>query len=254
MKEKTIALSSPHHDPNGSLLKGLHSQISVLKSIFDTVAVSVSDLTDPRVLRDFDLFGIHYQVRKENGNVSDRYRQALKLGFDDGIDTTLLLDFDRALHWATAFPDEMRIVADQIRNNDGFTSLQRSQRAFETHPLVQRETEVVVNQIASEIVGKRVDVLSGGYGLDKESSNIVLKKATAADFGFYGQILAVNFYEGIRINTVEVEGLEWETPDQYKDQINIVGYSQWLSNFQSLSEWEKRLTISFEAGSALQKL
>lgn len=253
MKDTTIALLAPHHDPSGSLLKGLHAQISVLKSIFDVVGVAVSDQTDSRVLKDFDLFGIHHQLRKENGDVSERYRQALKIGLEDNIHHSLLIDFDRALHWAAIYPDELKTVADQLKNSDGFSSLLRSPRAFETHPLVQRETEIVVNQIASEIVGKRVDILSGAYGLDKEAAQLVINKATKSDFGFYGQVLAVNFQAGQRINTIEVEGLEWETPDQYRDQINIIGYSQWLNNFQNLAEWEKRLTLAFEAGSALQK-
>ena len=47
----------------------------------------------------------------------------------------------------------------------------------------------------------------------------------------------------ITINTIEVEGLEWETPDQYKDKIDKEGYSQWLSEFESLPEWEKRVKL-----------
>ena len=47
----------------------------------------------------------------------------------------------------------------------------------------------------------------------------------------------------VQINTMEVEGLEWETPDQFKDKIEQEGYSAWLNNFESLPEWEKRVKL-----------
>jgi hypothetical protein len=253
MKEKTIALLSPHHDPSGRLIRGLRNEITLLKAIFDVVCVSVSDLTDSRVLKDFDLSGIHYRKIKQTGSVSARYQAALRLGLEDAITHFLLIDFDRALHWATTFPHELEAVADQLRSSEGLTLINRSPRAFETHPLTQRETEVVVNQIASDIVDQQVDVLSGAYGMAREVAELIEKKAHKEDFGFYGQVLALPYEKGIQIGSIEVEGLEWETPDQFRDKINTVGYLTWLKNFQSLKEWEKRLTLAFEAGSALQK-
>lgn len=251
-KDKTIALVGPHHDPSGKLISGMRNRMATLRSIFDVVAISVSESTDSRVLKEFDLAGIHFEIRVEDGSVSKRYRDSLKLGLEDNVDHMVLIDFDRALHWVNSFPEELETVAHQLRDLDGFTSLVRSNRAFETHPPSQRETEKVVNQIASEVIGKKVDPMSGGYAMDTETAAMLEKKATNHDFSFYGQLLAVTHQEGIQINSVEVEGLEWETPDQFKDEINKLGYMDWLNNFQSLDEWEKRLTLAFEAGSVFK--
>jgi hypothetical protein len=139
-----------------------------------------------------------------------------------------------------------------LKTSEGFTVFNRSQRAFETHPLTQRETEVIGNSIASEMIGKSIDLFSGGCGMEKGVAQILAKEISEKDFGYHGEILAISLKHSFKINTIEVEGLEWETPDAYRGEINKVGYTQWLNNFQSLEEWEKRLTLAFEAGQAIK--
>lgn len=253
MKEKIVALASPHHDPSGKLLKDEKTAVKILKNIFDTANVSLSHLTDKRVRALLKDSGFHTTTRQEDGNISSRYTGALQLALEDSVDYIMLIDFDRAIHWALHYEDELSTVVEDLRTSEGFTSYVRSSRAFETHPLTQRQTEIVINQIASTVVGQQVDIVSGAYGMDRETAALVSKKGNKEDFSFYGQILALPFHEGVKINRLEVEGLEWETPDQFREEINKVGYIQWLHNFESLEEWEKRLTLAFEAGSAIQK-
>ena len=245
MKEKIVTLIAPHHDPAGNLLKLQNQGAKALKAIFDTVNVSLTQQSDGRVYRDLEYLGVHVEKREETGDVGERYRSSLKMGLKDKVDHLFLVDFDRALHWVLNFEDELRTVVETLKTSEGFTSLIRTERAFETHPLTQRETEKVANAIATEVVGRRVDISSGAFGLDREVAELVVKESTKNDFGFYGEIMAIPLRHGIKINTIEVEGLEWETPDQYKEEINKVGYTQWLNNFQSLEELEKKLTLSF---------
>ena len=40
---------------------------------------------------------------------------------------------------------------------------------------------------------------------------------------------------------VEVEGLEWETPDRFRAEIAELGYDAWLDQFQSPAEWRRRV-------------
>lgn len=251
MKEKTVALVSPHHDPSGSLLKMQDQALKALKSIFDTVSVSLTSVSDGRIFRDLEYAGVHVTRREETGDIGDRYRSALRMGLEDKVDYLMLVDFDRSLHWVKYFEDELRTVVEGLKGSEGFTSFIRSERAFETHSLTQRETEVVINTIASEVVGKRVDIASGAFGMDRDTAQVLVKEISKKDFGFYGEIIAIPLRYGFQINTIDVEGLEWETPDAFKDQINTLGYTQWLNNFQSLQEWEKRLTLAFEVGQAL---
>jgi hypothetical protein len=251
MKEKIVSLVSPHHDPDGRLLESQNQACRKLKAIFDTVNVSLTQESDGRVYRDLEYLGVHVQKREETGNVGERYLSALRMGLEDKVDYLFLIDFDRALHWVLGFGDELKTVIEDLKTSEGFTSYIRSQRAFETHPLTQRETERAANDLASQFMGKRVDLFSGAHGMGREVAEFINKESHKTDFGFYGEVLALPFNQGFKLNTVEVDGLEWETPDQYSEEINKIGYTQWLNNFQSLVEWEKRLTLAFEAGQAL---
>lgn len=253
MKEKIVSLAAPFHNTDGSLLTPQNKASKILKSIFDTINVTLTTQSDGRVFRDLEYEGVNVQRREQTSDVGDRYRASLQLALEDPISYLLLIDFDRAIHWALNFEDELRAVVEDLKSSEGFTSMVRSERAFETHPQTQRETEKAVNTIASEIAGRRVDILSGAYGMDQETASLLVKEISKSDFGFFGELLAIPVKNKIKINTLEVEGLEWETPDQYKNQINKIGYTQWLNNFQSLEEWEKRLTLAFEAGSALHE-
>jgi neutral trehalase len=39
---------------------------------------------------------------------------------------------------------------------------------------------------------------------------------------------------------IEVEGLEWETLDRYRDEIKTQGIEKWKQDFQTASEWRRR--------------
>jgi len=39
---------------------------------------------------------------------------------------------------------------------------------------------------------------------------------------------------------IESEGLEWETPDRYREEIRDQGFEEWKRKYQTASEWRKR--------------
>jgi len=79
--------------------------------------------------------------------------EALRAARDAAASSIHLCDWDRVLHWAEAFPDELRSIVGQIGRND-FLILGRTARAFATHPRVQRDTEGIVNHVGMLEIGR----------------------------------------------------------------------------------------------------
>src|ERR1035437_631139 len=238
-----VALATPLHDPKGLILPILKQNGQKLKEIYAAnIAVNVTPQTNKETINLLKEFGFNVQVSKE-GSIGEDYRNAIQLALSLNTSFIHLLDFDRALHWADRFSDELKNVEQQIAHYVGYVSFVRSKKAFETHPITQRSTETAVNAIASEVAGMGVDIMSGSLGMERDLAQLVIKESKRDDFGFYAEPLMIAKKHNCPINTIEVEGLEWETPDQYKEQIEKYGYSAWLAKFQSLGEWEKRVKL-----------
>lgn len=242
----SLSLASPFHDPQARLLSDIKKYREKLSTLYDrNVAVSVSAATSERIIRALLAADIRLVVQPERRGlrIGNNYLLAIRKSLSFQTQTIHLLDFDRALHWVDRFPGELEQVTRKIGENRGLTILVRSKRAFETHPNVQRATENTVNTIASEVAGKDVDIMSGSFGMDRETALLLLEKSRCNDYGFYAEVLIIALKAGIPITTIEVEGLEWETPDQFRKEIERVGYMEWLETFESLSEWNKRVQI-----------
>jgi hypothetical protein len=238
-----VALATPLHDSKGLILPILKQNGQKLKEIFGAnIAVSVTPQTNQEVIKLLNEFNFNVQVSRE-GSIGEDYRNAVSLALSLNTSFIHLLDFDRALHWVDRYIDEFKDVDKQMLGFLGYVSFIRSKRAFATHPITQTSTETATNAIASKVAGVQVDIMSGSIGMERSFAELVLKESKREDFGFYAEPLMIAKKHNFPINTIEVEGLEWETPDQYKEQIEKYGYSAWLAKFQSLGEWEKRVKL-----------
>lgn len=246
MISQNVCLVSPLHDPEGRITKLLELHGKKLINLYNRNAVI--GITPVTTHKTTDLlkslgFKIKIQDEKTGLDLGSNYRLALKLGLEFNTSHIQLLDFDRALHWVNRFSNELRDVIYYVPSYSGFLSLIRTRRAFESHPLIQRTTETTVNAIASEVAGVDVDIMSGSFGFDRELTELIVKESKRTDFGIYAEFLTIALHHKMKINTMEVEGLEWETPDQFKDKIEQEGYSAWLNEFESLPEWQRRVKL-----------
>jgi len=246
-----VSLASPLHDPKGLIVPILKKNGTKLKEIYSSnIAVNVTSETSEEAKKLLAELKFNTQISEE-GSIGKDYRNAIALALTLNTSFIHLLDFDRALHWAENFFDELKKVEEQIVNYSGYVCFVRSKKAFETHPITQRSTETVVNAIASEVAGLGVDIMSGSLGMERRLAEFVVKESKRDDFGFYAEPLIIAKKHEFKIHTIEVDGLEWETPDQYKEQIEKYGYSGWLTRFQSLTEWEKRVKLLDETTQVL---
>jgi hypothetical protein len=246
MSNQTVCLVSPIHDPNARLLKQTIKYLPILKKIFNNlIAISVTSKTSPKIIKQLKKNKINFEFQPLglNGTLGDDIINSIRLGLKTSATHFHFIDFDRALHWTNRFPEELENLAARISPLTGYISMIRTERAFETHPFIQRSTETPTNSIATEIIGKKVDIMSGSFALDRKTAEIVVQNSKQKNFGIYAEILMLAFKNHQPINSLEVEGLEWETPDQFENEIDKEGYVAWLNKFESPQEWQKRVNL-----------
>jgi hypothetical protein len=249
-----VCLTSPLHDPEGRITEIFEKYSSELLRLYNGfVAINVTETTSPKTLEAIRKTKIKFSIqdKKNVKNIGDNYKNALSLGLDFPSSHFHLMDFDRALHWTKRFPRELRKVIGKMSSYEGLLSFIRTKRAFESHPFIQRSTEIVTNALASKVVGFDVDIMSGSFGLDKNFANLVLQNSKEKGVGIYAEILKIALKNEIPIKTIIVEGLEWETPDQYQNEIGKDGYIAWLKKFESLTEWKRRIALIEESTKVL---
>jgi hypothetical protein len=156
-------------------------------------------------------------------------------------------DFDRLLHWYQKYPQELTMLFQNKMENDEHDLLLigRTPRAFGTHPITQTATESLINQIGSKILNfeSPQDVIVASWICKQELAKRLLQLNTITKTGFYVFWPVMMWLWATQRQYVEMEGQEWETPDRYLPEIQQVGYSKWIEQWQSPEEWQKRASI-----------
>ena len=249
-KNNSVILASTLHDPELKLMKLMNPILPTIKALFKERIVCCTPSTQEKVLNFLKDDGFRVIVGTSMDYVGN-YKLAIQASLEYITDTKaqkiLYIDFDRIIHWINGYPEELsRIVSNNTEIE--YLHLGRTSRAFETHPPTQKETEGIINEIASKILGfsEKRDIISVCFLISKKLGEYIINMKNSTITGFYSSwpIIFWNLAESKEYR--EVEGLEWETPDQFRDEINKIGYEQWLAKFQSAKEWRKRVNLLHE--------
>jgi hypothetical protein len=118
----------------------------------------------------------------------------------------------------------------------------RTRRAFETHPETQTMTESIGNTVTSQVLGftEPRDVLGTTWILTPALAGKILNLEPSNRYGFYAEWPIQLWNNSTNPTYIEVEGLEWETPDRYRQEIAQAGYLSWKESYQNVQEWRKR--------------
>jgi hypothetical protein len=254
MKNTFVCFVSPLHDPEARLEELLVRHGKDLVRLYDNnVVVSVTDTTSPKIFALLDSFHIFYEKHHKQTaiDVGGNVRNALRLGLTYEMPQLHFIDFDRALHWMKRFPEEYAEVVGKISVMSGYISFVRTQKAFASHPLTQRLTEATINAIVEEIAGVGVDIMSGSFALERHIASTLIAESQCTDYGIYAEFFKLIMKQKVPLSTIEVKGLEWETADQFKKEIDQQGYDVWYDGFQSLQEWKKRVRIIIDSENQL---
>ncbi|MEN9939077.1 MAG: hypothetical protein RLZZ387_5656 [Chloroflexota bacterium] len=251
-----LVLAATHHDPEGRLAPQTRRALPALAARFSALAVVATEDTAEASLAPLHEAGASVRLVPADGlaHIGRARRAALELALETGAETLLFCDFDRALHWAEQYPAELALVAEAIPAHD-LTVLGRTPRAFASHPRAQRDTEAIINTVFEQAGGLAWDVTAAARGLSHRGARDILascpEQSVGTDvawplFALRGGALTLAYRE--------TEGLEFETPDRFAEEIAAAGgLERWVAQIDAdPRQWALRLEVArFEVLAAM---
>lgn len=142
---------------------------------------------------------------------------ALKQAYDNGAQAIHYADMDRLLRWTETRPAEWRETVAQVAGSDCLV-IGRTPAAWATHPQALAHTEKISNTVFSRLLGQDLDLSAGSKGFSRAAVEVILAncRPTRA-LGADSEWIMVLQRAGFQIDTVLVDGLDWETADRYAD-------------------------------------
>ena len=126
-------------------------------------------------------------------------------------------DLDRLLHWLEVAPAELNDVLAQA-GQDACLVLGRTEQAWATHPRCMIETEVIFNRVFSHLLGSDalIDFGAGSKLFSRAAAEFVLRH-TPESWGWAIDAAwpLMLHRAGWPVAYRAVDGLAWETPDQF---------------------------------------
>jgi len=249
MIQTPIILTSTFHDPGLKLKESLLSALSLLKELFKQVIIILTPSMNQKSIKflknkGFIVIRCLYDSRVETYKLA--YKKALEHIEDEMSERIMYIDFDRLIHWINQYPDELKKLLYEIEVE--YLHIGRTPRAFDTHPDTQKATEMIVNEFGSSIIefNKTIDIISVCHIMTKELVMKISSLKNKTEYGFYSTWPIYLWNWAASKKYIEAEGLEWETPDRFKEEIGKMGYKNWLIQFQDPSEWRNRVNLLHE--------
>jgi len=246
-----VALAVTYHDPQGHLGQQIVRTLPTLTNIFGGLTVRASHIANKRSLALFVSAGALVQVQSleqaaEGPKLGMARRAAVALALQLNCPFVFYCDCDRILHWADWYPEELARVAACVADYD-FTMLGRTNRAFDSHPHIQRDTEAIVNHVFQVVSGHAWDVVAGARGLSRRAAEAIL--AGCSDEQVSTDVSWPLFLKragGFSLGYIPAEGLEFETADRYGDDVaRVGGQAQWLAQLDAdPRQWAHRLDLA----------
>jgi hypothetical protein len=247
----SVALAATHHDPEGRLYDQTARVLPQLARIFSAIAIQATQASQQRSL---DLLaGAGALVQQEESTQSSSLiqlgrarRDALACAIRSDAPVILFCDFDRALHWAECYPDELARVVRDLAARD-FTVLGRTERAFAAHPRIQRDTEAIVNTVYASVSGYTWDVTAAARGISRRAAAAILAGCHEQSVGTdVAWPLFLHRHGGFSIGYCATEGLEFETADRYSDRVAAAGgLEAWVAQLDADPQrWAERLDVA----------
>lgn len=220
-----------------------------LRANYARIILLASETTTERTIAELRALGARIKRETQAATIETLgsvRRGALRLGLDVGAEHLHLCDWDRALHWAEQFPNELSATVEAIPSYDCLI-LGRTSRAFDSHPQVQRDTERIINHCFGLVWGQPLDVTAGSRGLSRRAAERLIAKCdepTSGNDCVWPLFLAQD--PELRIGYVQTEGLEWETPDRFTAEIEAMGgLDAWLIQHDAdVGRWSDRLHLA----------
>lgn len=200
--------------PRGELprLLRLHSTI---RQIYPQIVAAVHLDADSEIYAGLESLAVPYVTYD---NWSGRHA-VLRLALAKTTSSHLhYLDMDRMLRWVETRPDELARTAEAIQHTDCLIT-GRTEAAFATHPQCMLQTEWLPNRFFSHWFGREMDFGAGSRGLSRRAAEFIHAHdpdgpALNMDVGWAVLLKRAGF----TWDYVAVDGLDYESADQYQAQ------------------------------------
>jgi hypothetical protein len=247
-----VTLATTHHDPNDAMLAQAQRILPRLQELYSTIVITVTPVTSQRTITQLRELGVEIEIETEQAqtglqNIGLVRQKVVGRAIEYGARWVHLCDWDRILHWAEFYPDELAEVVAAIPNYD-LLILGRTPRAFATHPRVQRDTEAIINHTFGLAWGQPLDVTAASRGLSRRAVQRLMEleasEATVGNDCAWPLYLAQD--AELVVGYAATEGLEWETPDRHGDEIAAAGgLDAWIANYDAdPAHWEFRMRLA----------
>ena len=246
VSDSAIALAATLHDPPGALLGDIERWLPKLAHLYPRIAVASSPPTHARVRALLAAHGVDAGSPASNTR-GPLYRLALRRALVGGAPRVHYLDFDRALHWIARRPAELTAVLARARRHPALL-VGRTPRAYASHHQALVVTEAAVAELFAARLGlpKRIDFLVPSFVLTRPAVERLLARSRARGSTIYGEWVALLVALGDQLSYVECDGLDWETPDRYRNEVRRVGLAAWRRAMSTPAEWSMRRTMAKE--------
>lgn len=248
-----VALAGTHHDLDGLLDAQAARILPRLAGLYAGIALILSPETSRATRTLLEAAGALIRTSERGGrdaslSLGHKRREGLALALESvaGATHVHLCDFDRVLHWAEFYPEELRTTQHFLREHD-FTVLGRTARAFATHPRVQRDTEAIINHAFGLASGLRWDVSAASRGLSRRAVEAIIAGCPDDTIGNdCSWPLFLQRRNGFSITYLETEGLEFETADRYPAAVAAAGGVEgWIAQIDmNPAHWAQRLELA----------
>lgn len=143
-------------------------------------------------------------------------------------------DGDHVLSRMENHLDDWKMVLGKIADADCLI-VGRSPSVFETYPPALRETERIINQIGSYLLGQSVDLGSGSRGFSRRAVEYLVRHASSDTHGVAtdAEWPILLHRAGFSIQTIESDGAIYE----------IVNADH-LARLGSVEQWSKRVNLA----------
>lgn len=254
--EPTVTLAVTVHEPDERLASLIAEFLPALASCYSAVTAFCSRETRPAILELLLRQGVAVHVDPEGSagiqRMGEVRRQTVQAGLETDTTHLQVCDFDRALHWIAHYPDELEAVIKEIPDYD-LLVMGRTQRAWATHPPYQARTEPLFNHVFALATGLAWDVGAGSRGLSRRAASLLMLVSQELTVGVDAEWpLLILKQDGFVAGERLCEGLEFETADRYRAEIEACGgYPAWEDQMSAdPNQWVFRLQVALSIAQA----
>ncbi|HEY8293405.1 MAG TPA: hypothetical protein VIG44_12995, partial [Thermomicrobiales bacterium] len=227
-----VVLLGAVHDPEGRIAALLPDDVPLLQQWYARIFAICGKATPPSTVDALRRSGVTV-IGGDDIPINARPYALGLMASHAEWEHVHLCDFDSALHWARAWPDELAAVNTAIAAHD-FLLLGRTARAMASLPEAQRETERLINLLFARTTGgvgfslresgqgeayateeTLIDICTGAWGFSRRGIAAIHARSCVTDIGFHAEWpLIARDTPGLRVAYLPCEGLEYETADR----------------------------------------